>query len=146
MLLYKGIPAQLRAIPAAGYRFARWEGLSQSNSAGIQVTLDKNSETQAIFEPITSTQTSEVVINEIHYYVAFTQDSDDWVELHNPNDYAVDMSYWFFSDSDDAHWYYFAPGCMLAEGPIGFGFAGSGELLRLFNAQAQLVDSVRYDD
>ncbi len=111
-----------------------------------------------------------MVINEIHYNVAFTQDSDDWVELHNPNDYAVDMSYWFFSDSDDAHWYYFAPGSMMAEGgfrvlvrkpedfaaayptvsvaegPIGFGFAGSGELLRLFNAQAQLVDSVRYDD
>ena len=34
----------------------------------------------------------------------------------------------------------------MAEGPIGFGFAGSGELLRLFNAQGQLVDSVRYDD
>ena len=35
---------------------------------------------------------------------------------------------------------------MLVEGPIGFEFAGSRELLRLFNAQAQLVDSVRYDD
>ena len=170
VLLYKDIPAQLRAIPAAGYRFVRWEGLSQSNGPDIQVTLDKNSDIQAIFEPITSTQTSEVVINEIHYNAASTQDSDDWVELYNPNDYAVDMSYWFFSDSDDAHRYYFAPGSLLAEGgfrvlvrkpedfasvyptvsvaegPIGFGFAGSGELLRLFNAQGQLVDSVRYDD
>ena len=170
VLLYKDIPAQLRAIPAAGYRFVRWEGLSQSNGPEIQVTLDKNSDIQAIFEPITFTQTSEVVINEIHYNAASTQDSDDWVELYNPNDYAVDMSYWFFSDSDDAHRYYFAPGSLLAEGgfrvlvrkpedfasvyptvsvaegPIGFGFAGSGELLRLFNAQGQLVDSVRYDD
>ena len=170
VLLYKDIPAQLRAIPAAGYRFVRWEGLSQSNGPDIQVTLDKNSDIQAIFEPITSTQTSEVVINEIHYNAASTQDSDDWVELYNPNDYAVDMSYWFFSDSDDAHRYYFAPGSLLAEGgfrvlvrkpedfasiyptvsvaegPIGFGFAGSGELLRLFNAQGHLVDSVRYDD
>ncbi|MBU94454.1 MAG: hypothetical protein CL669_02540 [Balneola sp.] len=170
VLLYKNIPAQLRAIPAAGYRFVHWEGLSNSNSPNIQVTLDKNSEIQAIFEPITSTQTSEVVINEIHYNASPTQDSDDWVELHNPNDYPVDLSYWFFSDSDDAHRYYFAPGSLLAgggfrvlmrkpqdfiavyptvtvaEGPIGFGLAGSGELLRLFNAQEQLVDSVRYDD
>ena len=170
VLLYKGIPAQVRAIPAAGYRFVRWEGLSQSSNADMYITLDDNSEIQAIFEPIESIQTSEVVINEIHYNAADHQDSDDWVELHNPNDYPVDLSYWFFSDSDDAHRYYFAPGSLLAEGgfrvlmrkpqdfaavyptvsvaegPIGFGFAGSGELLRLFNAKGQLVDSVRYDD
>ena len=170
VLLYKGIPAQLQAIPAAGYRFVRWEGVIQSNNSDVEVLLNANSEVQAIFEPIASTQTSEVVINEIHYNAANTQDSDDWVELHNPNDYAVDMSYWFFSDSDDEHRYYFSPGSILAEGdfrvlvrnpvdfaavyptvsvaegPIGFGFAGSGELLRLFNAEGQLIDSVRYDD
>ncbi len=170
VLLYKGIPVQLRAIPAAGYRFVRWEGFIESNSTDVEIILEENSEVKAIFEPITATQTSEVVINEIHYNAADTKDSGDWVELHNPNDYAVDVSYWFFSDSDDAHRYYFAPGSLLAEGgfrvlvrkpedfaavyptvsvaegPIGFGFSGSGELLRLFNAQGQLVDSVRYDD
>ena len=170
VLLYKGIPAQLRAIPAAGYRFVRWEGLSQSSSTDIQVTLDENSQIHALFEPIESTQTSEVVINEIHYNAADDKDSDDWVELYNPNDHPVDLSYWFFSDSDNAHKYYFAQGSLLeeggfrvlvrkpeefasvypkvsvAEGPIGFGFAGSGELLRLFNSQGQLIDSVRYDD
>ena len=50
VLLYRGIPAQLRAVPAAGYRFVRWEGVSQTNSADIQVTLDKNSE----FRPYSS--------------------------------------------------------------------------------------------
>ena len=170
VLLYKGIPAQLRAIPAAGYRFVRWEGLSQSSSTDIQITLNENSQIRALFEPIVSTQTSEVVINEINYNAADDKDSDDWVELYNPNDYPIDLSYWFFSDSDDAHRYYFARGSLLeeggfrvlvrkpeefaavypnvsvAEGPIGFGFAGSGELLRLFNSQGQLIDSVRYDD
>ena len=170
VLLYKGIPAQLRAIPAAGYRFVRWEGLSQSSSTDIQITLNENSQIRALFEPIVSTQTSEVVINEINNNAADDKDSDDWVELYNPNDYPVDLSYWFFSDSDDAHRYYFARGSLLeeggfrvlvrkpeefaavypnvsvAEGPIGFGFAGSGELLRLFNSQGQLIDSVRYDD
>ncbi len=170
VFLYEGIPAQLRATPAAGYRFVRWEGLSQSSSTDIQITLDENSQINALFEPIESTQTSEVVINEIHYNAADDKDSDDWVELYNPNGYPVDLSYWFFSDSDDAHRYYFAPGSLLAEGgfrvlvrkpeefaavyptvsvsegPIGFGFAGSGELLRLFNANGELIDSVRYDD
>ncbi len=170
VLLYEGLPAQLRAIPAAGYRFVRWEGLSQSSSTDIQVTLYENGQIHALFEPIPSTQTSEVVINEIHYNAADDKDSDDWVELYNPNDYPVDLSYWFFSDADDTHRYYFTPGSLLAkggfrvlvrkpeefaaiyptvtvaEGPIGFGFAGSGELLRLFNAQGQLIDSVRYDD
>ena len=73
VLLYKGIPAQVRAIPAAGYRFVRWEGLSQSSNADMYITLYENSEIQAIFEPIESIQTSEVVINEIHYNAADDQ-------------------------------------------------------------------------
>jgi hypothetical protein len=31
-------------------------------------------------------------------------------------------------------------------GPLGFGFSGSGELLRIYNAEELLIDTVHYDD
>lgn len=170
LLLYKDLSARVRAVPHPGYRFVRWEGLDQSTSEHIRVRLDGASSLHAVFEQIPLQQTSAVVINEIQYHPSDAMDTGDWVELYNPSETDVDVSYWYFSDSDDAHRYYFAPDSRIpakgfrvlsqsvdlfssfypnvevVEGPMEFGFSGSGELLRLFDAQAQLIDSVRYSD
>ena len=81
----------------------------------------------------------------------------DWIEFYNPHTYPLDISNWTFKDENDLHAFNFPAGTVvpsqgyivLAEntnsfdslfplvtndlGPIGFGFSGNGELLRLYN-------------
>ena len=109
-----------------------------------------------------------IVINEINYHAADELDTGDWVELYNPNDVSVDLSGWNFRDDDDDH-SFVLPGGTLIEprgflvlcrdgaalesllgvscvGDFDFGLRNSGELVRLFDRDGLLVDSVTYQD
>ena len=111
-----------------------------------------------------------LVINEINYNSSLDFDPGDWVELHNPHTYSLNISNWVFKDEDDTHAYTFSQGTVVPAkgyiviaadmaafhslfpavtnyvGPSGFGFAGGGELLRIFNSTGTLVDTLHYDD
>lgn len=112
----------------------------------------------------------KVVINEINYNSSTEFDSGDWVEFYNNQGEDVDISNWYFQDENDTHKFTFKEGTILKANSylvlvenevnfknvfqniknyiagMGFGFSGSGELLRLFDSFGRLVDSVRYDD
>ena len=44
-----------------------------------------------------------IVINEINYRSIDTLDTDDWIELYNPNTSAINISNWKIKDQDDTH-------------------------------------------
>ncbi len=112
----------------------------------------------------------KIVINEINYNSANDYDTGDWIELYNNDDHEVDISNWIFSDSDDSHIYKIPDGVKIAKdgylvlcrskndflkyvknvsniiGNFGFGLSGSGELIRLFDDNGFIVDSLTYDD
>lgn len=112
----------------------------------------------------------KIVINEINYNSSADFDSGDWVEFYNNQGEDVDISNWYFQDENDSHKFIFKEGTILKANSylvlvedevkfkkvfpntnnyiagMGFGFSGSGELLRLFDNFERLVDSVRYDD
>ncbi len=114
--------------------------------------------------------TTNIVINEIHYNQDDIVISGDWVELYNNSGLDIDLSNWYFSDSDDAHKFVIPNGTILQKnaylvlaetakdfsssypgvknyiGSLDFGFSGSGELLRLFNPYGVLIDHVEYSD
>ncbi|MFC1550283.1 lamin tail domain-containing protein [Candidatus Neomarinimicrobiota bacterium] len=48
---FKDIPLRTIAIPQPGYKFIRWEGLSDSESDSISLILTSDAELTAIFEP-----------------------------------------------------------------------------------------------
>ncbi len=111
-----------------------------------------------------------IVINEINYNSSADFDPGDWVEFYNPSDFDVNLSGWYFSDDDISHKFFFPdnykisalgyvvlckdlagfkalfPNVTVAIGDMGFGLSGAGELIRLFNSQGVLIDSVHYDD
>ena len=114
-------------------------------------------------------RTPGIVINEINYNSSDDFDPGDWVELYNTENSAIDVGDWIFSDADDDHEYAIPPGSIIEAhgylvitqnenlfetlfpgvnhvGDTGFGFSGSGELLRLYNDLHVLVDSLTYDD
>ena len=111
-----------------------------------------------------------LVINEINYNASLDFDPGDWVELYNPMDNPVNVSGWVFKDEDDLHAYTFPSGTEISSGgyiviandmtafhnlfpavtnyvgSMGFGLAGGGELIRLYNNTGTLIDTVNYDD
>ena len=113
---------------------------------------------------------STIVINEINYNSADNHDSGDWVELHNPYDVMIDISQWQLKDEVNDHIFYIPDSTFLFSGGfivlcndtnnfkntypsvnnfIGnfdFGLSGGGELVRIFDENSFLIDSVLYDD
>ncbi|MFC2130184.1 CotH kinase family protein [Bacteroidota bacterium] len=113
---------------------------------------------------------NDIVINEINYNSSESHDTEDWIELYNPTSTNVDLSYWVFCDENDTHKFYFPeetqikpfgfiilcrdlnkfleyhPDEKVCLGDFDFGLSGSGELIRLYNLDGKLIDSVEYDD
>jgi len=110
-----------------------------------------------------------VVINEINYRSSDLFNPEDWLELHNPTNEAIEMSLWIFKD-DNNNIFTIPENTILSAGDyivlckdvdafesqfpqvanfiggFGFGLSGGGELLRLFDSNEQLVDKVEYND
>lgn len=165
---YNGVPITFSAIPLPGFKFSHWGGYS-ANQRIISVLPENISDITAYFIPDTG-KPANIVINEINYNSSASFNSEDWVELYNNSDSAVDLSGWIFKDEDDTHNFVIPdetelpvegymvlcrdsilfsnmyPECENFIGNLYFGFDGNGELLRLYNNNLGFVDSVRYDD
>jgi hypothetical protein len=111
---------------------------------------------------------NHIIINEINYNSAPGSDAGDWIEIYNGGVDARDLSFWRISDSDDSHVFLIPQNTMLGPdeylvvcrdsslfesqypsvsdytGNLNFGFAGSGDCVRLFTGNGILVDSVYY--
>ena len=167
---FLGIPINISAQPKSGYRFVRWEGSSTSINDSLIITLHGTITFNAVFAIDSNYSTPKIVINEINYNPSLTFNTEDWIELFNNGENEVDISGWMFKDSDDAHSFIFPQGTVLDSnsylvlcidtslfkplfpevnnyiGNTGFGLSGSGELVRLYDNQMILIDSLVYDD
>lgn len=165
-IYFQNIPVHLKANPGYKYRFLRWEGDVLGDSTCTLVNLTHDFSVTAVFE----LDSQHVVINEINYHSSQNVDPEDWVELYNNSDVPIDISGWMFKDSNDTHVYSIPNNTILDTdayvvlcrdltafktvfpnvanvlGDLDFGFDGNGELLRLFDENLNLVDSLTYDD
>ncbi len=169
-ILFNTIPANIEAIAKPGYTFTGWSGISIGTESKSQVTLEgQNTSITANFVRNTLSPT-EVVINEVNYRSSDDFDPDDWIEFYNNSNESVDISGWYFSDSDISHKFTFPASTVLAAdsylvltrdeaafsalfpnvdntiGDMDFGLSGDGELIRLYNASGEIVDSLTYND
>lgn len=165
------VPIKIIAQPKQGYRFMKWEGSVTSGEDTLTITLDDTLNLNAVFIAGTDTKAlPEIVINEINYNSASSFDTEDWIELYNNNGSSVDISGWIFKDSDDNHIFTLPQGTILNtdahlvlcidtilfkplfpdvknfKGNVDFGLSGSGELVRLYDDQMTLIDSLTYID
>ena len=168
-IYFRDNEVHLKALPIAGYKFDGWSGSVTSSEKSISVLVTGSTNLYASFS-IDTSATKEIVINEINYNSAESFDSGDWVELYNYNDQAIDISNWYFSDSDSNHKFIFPEGSVIEPeeylvlvenysafsahfpgvnnriGEMGFGLKGSGEFIKLVNDKEQIIDSLTYDD
>ena len=109
-------------------------------------------------------------INEINYNSSDLFNPEDWVEIYNPSDSIFNMSQWVFKDEADDHIYTIPEGTIIDPneflilcrdtilfknhfpnvnsyvGNLDFGLSGGGELIRLYNNNGIIMDSLTYDD
>lgn len=171
---YGGMETKLTAFETnQQYRFSHWESNNSSilpfdTARSIRIQLGSNDTIRAVYEE--RIFADSLVINEINYNSSPDFDPGDWVELYNPQEYELDISNWVFKDEDDLHAYTFSQGTKIPAkgyvviafdptafhtlfpavtnyvGPMGFGLAGGGELIRLYDKTGTLIDTVNYDD
>lgn len=166
-IYFHNIPVQLTAKPEPGYRFTGWQGSVESSERSISLDVLSDKNIRAVFEPDGS-GLNHVTINEINYNSSPESDAGDWLEIYNAGDGARDISLWRISDSDDSHLFQIPQNTIIGPdgylvicrdsllfrsqypavsdytGNLGFGFAGSGDCIRLFTNDGRLVDSVCY--
>ncbi len=155
---------------AAAYDFHLQSGSPAINAGNPASPKDTDGSVSDIGAFSVNLTSYNIVINEINYNSSADFNPGDWVEFYNPADFSVNVSGWYFSDSDDTHKFFFPdgyeipafgyvvlckdlkafqalfPNVTVAIGDMGFGLSGAGELIRLFNSQGILIDSVQYDD
>jgi len=171
---FGGVDLILRAVETeAEYEFDSWSLNNHTvypSNTDHEVTLNLTTDDIITAHFVPRVTFDSLVINEINYNSANDFDPGDWVELYNPHDYELNLTNWVFKDEDDLHSYVIPEGTTIEPngylvlcqntslfsalfpevdnylGDIGFGFSGSGELLRLYDESGILVDTVLYDD
>jgi hypothetical protein len=168
-IYFRGNLIHLNAVPASGYKFDGWSGSVTSTEHSISLNVTQNTELTATFS-VDTLIVKDIVINEINYNSADDFDSGDWIELYNRSGKQVDLSGWYYSDSDTSHKYFLPEGTILNAdeylvlvdnetnfnlcfpevtnylGETGFGLSGSGESMKLVNDAGEVIDSLEYDD
>ena len=163
---FETVPIQLKAIPRQGYEFSHWSGDLSSTDEIVQISLEDVFEITPNFKPSESF-VNPIVINEINYRSIESFDMDDWIELYNPNDSAIDLSGWTIKDDNDSHIFSIPSGTSIKSdgylvfvkdsvsfsihfpeitnyiGELGFGF-GRTDSVRLYNENNLLHDQVGY--
>lgn len=165
---FQGVPFAVEAIASPGYVFSHWESTQgQLNDPATSINITVPMTLTPVFS-LDPTAELPIVINEINYNSANTFDAGDWVELHNPNGFEVDISGWVFKDDDEAHEFVIPAGTVMAEdsywiitrdqnlfqalypnvnliiGDFDFGLSNSGDAVRLYDEELTLQDEVVY--
>ncbi|NTV82687.1 MAG: T9SS type A sorting domain-containing protein [Bacteroidales bacterium] len=171
---FGGIDVKLSAIETNPYyEFDRWvlknhQVTPSDTLLDVILNLTMGDSILALFRP--RVFEDSLVINEINYNSDGSFDPGDWVEFYNPHPYEMDISGWIFKDEDDLHEFEFPDGTIISAegylvlaadtaafdslfpdvdnytGPMGFGLSGNGELIRLYDDDNTIIDTVLYDD
>jgi len=164
---FETVPITMIAIPKEGYKFSRWEGAANSTEQEININLTQGSTITPIFVEDNS-NLLDLTINEINYSSSEDHDTGDWIELYNPSSSTKDISQWIIKDSDNEHAYTIPEGTLIENdgylvvtrnsdkfmalhstvtnmvGDMDFGLSSSEDMVRLYNPEGVLVDSVSY--
>lgn len=165
---FSEVPITLTALPKPGCRFVRWENGSTSTNRTIEITIPFNKQYHAVFEA--SPEAEELVaINEINYKSSPEIDADDWVEIYNYGNQAIDLSGWMLHDDIIENGYAFPEGTLLmpgeylvicenmskfsgiylhvknAIGGLSFGLSSDGDVIFLLNKSGDVIDRVLYE-
>lgn len=161
---FQNIPIKIEAIPALGYRFSHWEGISiDKEEKKIALKLRrKKYNLKAVFEKFEHPLVHQIMINEVS---PNNKKSGDWLEIYNNSENSINLENWILADSKNE---FLFPKAMLAPkdyiivcedsvsfeksfpnaynylGGLGFGLNKVSETIQLFSPEGAAIDSVGY--
>ena len=165
---FEEVPITLKAVPEFGYSFSHWSGATDSTEEEIILDINDDIFVEAHFVEDQNPSDLNIVINEINYKSSDDFNSDDWIELYNPNDYSIDISNWIFTDDNDVNTYVFPENTIIEQdsyivvvkdigdfsnsfaeisnytGEFDFGLSSSSDAIRIFNSEMVIQDEVYY--
>ncbi len=165
---FNDVPISLSAIAYPGYSFAGWGHSSLDANKNQLIAFNENSILYPKFKVDGTATAKDPVINEIMYKASSNQDCKDWVELYNPNPFAIDISNWMLKDDKDKNAFTFSEDTQIAAsgylviaenlskfravypavdnviGEFAFGLSSSEDMVRLFDDKGKLIDMVHY--
>ncbi|KAA3618714.1 MAG: T9SS C-terminal target domain-containing protein [Calditrichaeota bacterium] len=102
-LFFKEIPLRCEALPAPGYRFVGWQGISEESNNAINIVLNLPADLQANFQPAAFADYAALRINEIMAVNNTTLadaagEYDDWIEIYNASDRSINLAGLFVTD------------------------------------------------
>jgi len=166
---FKGVPIELEAIPRPGFHFEQWSGSSSATDNPITINPQNALNITACFVSDSSSN-QEIVINEINYRSPPDFDPGEWIEILNNSPQLINISGWFFQDSninnrftipsgitllpgaylvlanDTTAFHNLYPSVTNFTGEFHFNLNNDGESLHLFNPAGFLIDSLHYSN
>ena len=163
---FAGLPIQLQAVSKGNFNFDGWEGLDET-AADLSFRPQGDQRIVARFVHTVGAAGS-VVINEINYHSPADFEPEDWVEIYNNANVAIDLSGWTFSDGGEGHVFALPQGTFIKAGQylvlcrkkaaflahfpqvgscigdFGFGLDNAGEALRLADGRGNIIDRLDY--
>ena len=168
-IYFQSVPISLTALAKTGYLFDRWSGDVTGTTTTVTIDPTNHLNITAHFKRSDNTALeTDIIINEINYNSNEEQDAGDWVELYNRGPVEQNISDWIFKDGNDDHNFTLPQGTVLPAngylvltnnsikfqeqfptvqnqiGDFDFKLSSEGELIRLFNADNLLIDSLTY--
>ena len=167
-LYLQDVPVTFTAIANRGYKFLYWTGSSLEDST-IYIfteTLNEDKFIVAHFAKDTIPQI-DIIINEINYSSSLLCNTGDWIELYNPNNYPIDISYWKIDNEDINDRFTFPNNTIIkgdeyivvcndilnfqylypkvkAIGNTAFGLEKDRDIIKIFDDAENLIDIVSY--
>jgi len=170
---FSDVPITIQAIPNPGYKFSYWSGespyISDRELDEFTATISESSITFKANFISGSTSYNGITISEIKYKGGTIFPTGDWFEIFNSTDQNLDLTAWYFTDSDPSHRFDFADNTsisankrlvvvsdsMLFEysypnvhftGDFNFGLNAYSDEINLYNGNDELVVSVNYSN
>jgi hypothetical protein len=94
---FKGVPLEITAVPAAGYRFAEWVSPELGNSPTIILSMQKDLTLTPQFVPLPP---DAVHVNDVHFMACHVESTNRWFELQVTRQDGVDLRGWCITDND----------------------------------------------
>ena len=98
---FNNIPISVNAASNPGYSFSHWEGISGSEQI-MTLTLDENLNLTAVFVENDNIGNSvfinEILANNVSINMDESGEYDDWIELYNADDEAINIGGLFLTD------------------------------------------------
>lgn len=169
-IYYENIPITIKVNPKHDFEFVGWKGREEKT---LEITFVPFGNT--ILEPILrpkkySALRDSLIINEISFYQPENDSTDDWIEIYNRSSGAIDLDFCSITKTRYKKGFFFPEGVTIDAndyiiitrnranflathqvdsnkviGNMKFGFPRKGSLIKLYDNQDLVIDSLTYN-